>query len=77
MEQLVIDIESNDDAQLIKELLKRFKKVEVKSFISDINEKELQFRIQQGIKDADSGNIKEWNIVKANLTKKILSQKNK
>jgi hypothetical protein len=64
MEQLVIDIESNDDALLIKELLKRFKKVEVKSFASDINEKEMQFRIQQGIKDADFGNVKDWNTVK-------------
>jgi hypothetical protein len=68
MEQLVIDIESNDDAHLIKELLKRFKKVEVKSFTPDINEKEIQFRIQQGIKDADYGNVKEWNTVKEQLT---------
>ena len=77
MEQLVIDIESNDDAHLIKELLKRFKKVEVKSFIPNVNEKEMQFRIQQGIKDADYGYVKEWNTVKEQLTRKIQSQKNK
>ncbi len=75
MEQLVIDIESNDDAVLIKELLKRFKKVEVKSFASDINEKEMQFRIQQGIKDADFGNVKDWNTVKTELATKIVQYK--
>ncbi|MBK8350851.1 MAG: hypothetical protein IPL21_03910 [Saprospirales bacterium] len=75
MEQLVIDIESNDDALLIKELLKRFKKVEVKSFASDINEKEMQFRIQQGIKDADFGNVKDWNTVKTELATKIVQYK--
>ncbi len=75
MEQLVIDIESNDDALLIKELLKRFKKVEVKSFTSDINEKEMQFRIQQGIKDADFGNVKDWNTVKTELATKIVQYK--
>jgi len=77
MEQLVIDIESNDDAHLIKELLKRFKKVEVKSFIPNVNEKEMQFRIQQGIKDADYGCVEEWKTVKEQLTRKIQSQKNK
>lgn len=75
MEQLVIDIESNDDALLIKELLKRFKKVEVKSFASDINQKEMQFRIQQGIKDADFGNVKDWNTVKTELATKIVQYK--
>lgn len=77
MEQLVIDIESNDDAQLIKELLKRFKKVEVKSFVTSITEKEMQFRIQQGLRDADRANVKKWETVKENLVHKIQSYKNK
>lgn len=77
MEQLVIDISSSEDAHLIKELLKHFKKVEVKSFVSDIAEKEMKFRIQQGLKDADSGNVKSWSSIKENLTNKIKSHKNK
>jgi len=77
MEQLVIDIASDEDAHLIKELLKRFKKVDVKSFYSDIAEKEMKFRIQQGINDADYGNKKSWNTVKENLEKKTQSYKKK
>ena len=42
MEQLVIDVSSNEDAHLIKELLKRFKNVEVNSFNSNISEKEIK-----------------------------------
>ncbi len=77
MEQLVIDVSSNEDAHLIKELLKRFKIVEVNSFNSNISEKEIKFRIQQGIKDADFENVKEWNTVKTSLSNKIKSYKKK
>lgn len=75
MEQLIIDIESNDDAQLIKELLKRFKKVEVKSFSSDNSDKEIKFRIQQGLNDAACGRVKDWNSVKQNISSRIKTHK--
>ncbi len=77
MEQLIIDIETQEDAQLIKELLKRFKSVEVKSFHSDISSKEINFRIQQGIKDADSGNVKDWNLLKNSISEKLQSYEQK
>lgn len=77
MEQLIIDIETQEDAQLIKELLKRFKNVEVKSFHSDIPSKEINFRIRQGIKDADSGNVKDWNLLKNSISEKLQSHKQK
>jgi hypothetical protein len=37
MEQLVLDIHSKSEAKLIKELLKKFKHVDVQSFSTDIS----------------------------------------
>lgn len=74
MEQLVIDISSPKDAALIKELMKRFKGVEVNSFSSDISPKETRKRIAQGLKDAEEGNTKPWSEVKSRLLKKIKSK---
>lgn len=75
MEQLVIDIQSSKDAHLIKELLKHFKQVEVKSFSTELNGKEAQFRIEQGLKDADRNNMKSWSTIKNELTNKIQTHK--
>ncbi len=76
MEQLVIDIKSDEDANLIKELLKRFKTVEFNSFTPNLSIVETKFRIQQGIKDADYGNVKDWNAVKTSLSNNIKTYKN-
>ena len=73
MEQLVLDIHSERDAALIKELLKKFKNVEVLSFSSKLSSKEVQQRIGSGIKDADNGKVKPWKAVKSKLIKKIRS----
>jgi len=73
MEQLVLDIHSKHDADLIKELLKKFKNVDVLSFSSNLSSKETKQRIAEGINDANSGNVKSWKTVKAKLSKKIQS----
>ena len=71
MQQLVLDISSDKDANLIIELLKRFKGVEVNSFTTDLNSKQLQRRIQDGLQQADAGNVKPWKEVKSNLLKRV------
>ena len=71
MEQLVVDIHSKEDARLIKELLKRFKNVDVMSFSSSLSQAEMNKRIQQGLKDANEGKVKPWKEVKSKLKKKI------
>lgn len=71
MIQLVLDIQSTDDANLIKELLKRFKKVDVVSFTTDLHQKQMEKRIMEGISDADAGNTKSWADEKSRLIKKI------
>ena len=71
MEQIVLDIPSAKDATLIKELLKRFKGVEVNSFSPVLSSSQMQSRIAKGLKDADEGNVKPWKEVKAKLLKRI------
>jgi hypothetical protein len=71
MEQLVLDISSEKDAALIKELLKRFKSVEVNNFSTSLTSGQMSKRIEEGIKDADEGRVKPWKQVKAKLMKTI------
>ncbi len=71
MEQLVIDVKSAKDAALIRELMKRFKNVEVNSFSTSLNAAQIRQRIEEGIKDANEGNVKPWKEVKAKLLKRI------
>jgi predicted transcriptional regulator len=73
MQQLVLDIRNDKDADLIKELLKRFKSVEVNSFSTTLTSEQLQKRIEEGLKDAAEGNVKPWKQVKAQLLKRIKS----
>lgn len=73
MQQLVLDISSDKDADLIKELLKRFKGVEVNSFSNDLTTTQIQKRIYEGLKQADEGQLKPWKEVKAGLLKRIKS----
>lgn len=75
MEQLVLDIHSDEDANLIKELLKRFKKVDVMSFSTSLPEKKIKERILKGIADADAGNTQHWKTEKERLVKKIKAKK--
>lgn len=75
MVQLVLDISSAKDAALIKELLKRFKNVEVNSFLPSNSKAEMRERIEAGLKDADNGDIKPWKEVKQTLIKKIRANK--
>lgn len=70
MEQLVIDISSKKDAALIKELLKKFKGVEVNDFSSNMTSSQIQKRIEVGIADADNGKVKPWKEVKEKLLKR-------
>ncbi len=74
MEQLVLDISSAKDAMLIKELMKRFKGVEVNSFSTELSQNQMQQRIAKGLKDADEGKVKTWKEVKSRLTKRIQSK---
>ena len=75
MQQLVLDIRSDKDANLIKELLKRFKGVEVNSFATDLNVNQVESRINEGLKQADQGDVKPWKEVKSRLLKSIHSKK--
>lgn len=77
MEQIVIDIPSVKDAELIKELLKKFKGVEVNSFSTNMNPNEIQRRIEQGLKEADEGKLKPWKQVKAEVLKNIRTKAKK
>ena len=71
MQQLILDISSKKDADLIKELMKRFKSVQVNSFETELNRNQMQARIKEGIQDADEGRIKPWEEVKSKLLKRI------
>ena len=71
MQQLVLDISSDKDADLIKELLKRFKGVEVSSFSTTLNSNQIRQRISEGLKQADEGKVKPWKEVKSGLLKRI------
>ena len=74
MQQLVLEISSDKDADLIKELLKRFKGVEVNSFSTALTSKQMRERIEEGLKQADEGNVKSWKQVKSALVKRIQSK---
>lgn len=74
MVQLVLDISSEKDAALIEELLKRFKNVEVNNFTSSLTKAQLRKRIEQGIADADKGNVKPWKEVKVKLLARVKSK---
>ena len=74
MQQLVLDISSDKDAVLIKELLKRFKGVEVNSFSTDLSSNQIPKRIYEGLRQADEGNVKPWKEAKAALMKRIKSK---
>jgi len=74
MQQLVLDIRSDKDANLIKELLKRFKGVEVNSFSTELTNHQIQERIAEGLKQADEGKVKPWKEVKSSLLKRIKSK---
>ena len=69
-----MDISSEKDAELIKELLKRFKGVEVNNFSTSLTATQMRKRIEQGIKDADAGNLKPWKEIKSGLLKRIKSK---
>lgn len=71
MEQLIVDISSEKDAALIKELLKRFKGVEVNDFSTSLTSTQMRKRIEKGIEQADNGDLKPWKEVKAKLLKRI------
>ena len=58
MEQIVLDISSSKDALLIRELMTRFKGVEVSSFSTNLSSNQARQRIEKGLKDADEGNVK-------------------
>ena len=75
MEQLILDIHSESEGTLIKELLKKFKHIEVQSFSSSLSSDAIKDRIQKGLDEADQGKVTPWKTVKANLTKKIKSHK--
>jgi len=72
--QLVLDIASDKDADLIKELLKRFRGVELNTFSTQLSSRQAQQRINEGLKKADEGNVKPWKQVKAGLIKRIKSK---
>jgi hypothetical protein len=74
MVQLVLDISSEKDAALIEELLKRFKSVEVNNFTASITGTQMRKRIEEGIADADNGNVKPWKEVKAKLLARVKSK---
>jgi hypothetical protein len=74
MEQLVLNIPSEKDAALIKELLKRFKSVCVNNFSTTLTPSRMRKRIERGINDADDGNVKLWKDVKSTLVKRIKSK---
>lgn len=74
MQQLVLDIQSEKDAALIKELMKRFKGVQVNSFSSTVTQKEMRDRIELGIEQANTGKVKPWKSVKSSLLKRIKSK---
>ncbi len=74
MQQIVLDISSDKDATLIKELMKRFKGVEVNSFTSTLTGNQMQQRIEKGLKEADEGKVKPWAKVKSKLLKRIQSK---
>ncbi len=74
MQQLVLDIQSEKDAVLIKELMKKFKGVQVNSFSSTVTQKEMCDRIELGIVQANAGKVKPWKSVKSNLLKRIKSK---
>lgn len=75
MVQIVLDVASEKDADLIKELLKRFKGVEVNSFSTSLKPSQVQQRIRKGLKDADAGHVKPWAEVKKRLANKIKNSK--
>jgi len=74
MEQIVLDVSSVKDAALIRELLKRFKGVEVNSFSTTLSPSQTRRRIEKGLQDADAGNTKPWKEVKSKLLKQIKSK---
>jgi hypothetical protein len=74
MEQIVLDISSAKDAALIRELMKRFKGVEVNSFSPAVSSKQVRQRIEAGIKEADEGKGMPWKEVKKDLLKKLNAQ---
>jgi hypothetical protein len=71
MHQLILDISSEKDADLIKELLKRFKGVKVNIFETELSASQINKRIKKGIKNADEGKTKPWKEVKSDLLKRI------
>jgi hypothetical protein len=71
MVQLVLDISSEKDAALIEQLLKRFKGVEINNFTTSLTGAQTRKRIEEGIADADNGNVKPWKEVKSKLLKRI------
>lgn len=73
MVELVIKTSSEKDAELIRELMKRFKDVEVNSFAPSLTKKQMQKRIKQGIDDIENGRVKPWSEVKKSLLKRIKS----
>lgn len=71
MVELVIKVNSEKDAALIKELMKRFKDVEVSEFETKLTKLQMQKRIKQGLDDIEKGRTKPWVEVKRNLMKRI------
>ena len=70
----MLDISSDKDAALLKDLLKRFKGVEVSSFATSLSSGQIRSRIEKGLQDADRGNTKPWKEVKSKLLKQIKSK---
>ena len=74
MEQIVLNIASEKDAELIKQLLKKFKGVEINSFSTNLRQSEIRRRVDEGWKDIQEGRVEPWKDVKAQLIKRIKSK---
>lgn len=71
MEQLVLNISSKKDADMIRELLKRFKNVQISCFDTDLPPVDIQTGIHEGLRDAEEGRTQSWDEIKPGLIKRI------
>ena len=71
MEQLILDISTKKDVALIKELLTHFKGVKVNGFSSLLGVTQTAKRIEEGLRDAEEGDVKPWNEIKPTILKRI------
>ncbi|HWB65067.1 MAG TPA: hypothetical protein VG603_16225 [Chitinophagales bacterium] len=71
MVQLVVDISSDKDAALIQEILKKFRTVEVNSFMPDISKQQVQKRIDAALRESNENKTTPWVDVKKNCNEKL------